>query len=157
MDIMKLLAILAPLSYLLHCIEEFLFPGGFITWYHSWRPSLEKQQPSYYWKVNIIAFTIVTITSFFALFTKENISALVISTSFLACNTILTHVIGAIKTRMYSPGMITGIILYLPICIMCYITAYSAHLISIKNLSIYVIIAPLYELWNWYKQRKLAI
>ncbi len=156
MEIMKILAILAPLSYLLHCTEEFAFPGGFISWYHNWRPSLGKQKPSYYWRVNVIAFIIVTITGGFALFTKGNNSALVISTSFLAYNTIFTHIVGAIKTRTYSPGMLTGILLYLPICIMCYITAYSSHLISTDSLCLYVIITPLYELWNWHKYRKLA-
>ncbi|MBS0979102.1 HXXEE domain-containing protein [Levilactobacillus brevis] len=156
MESMKLLALLAPLAYLLHCTEEFAFPGGFISWYHSWRPSLGKQKPSYYWRVNIIVFLIVAVTGWFAFFTKDNNSGLVISTSFLASNTIFTHIIGAIKTHSYSPGMITGIILYLPICVICYFVTYTLHLISISNLCIYIIIAPLYELWNWYKYRKLS-
>lgn len=153
---MKILAIMVPLSYLIHCIEEFALPGGFISWYHNLRPSLNKQKPSYYWKVNIIAFTIVTITGWFAFFTKGNNSGLVISAGFLACNAIFTHIIGAIKTHAYSPGMITGIVLYLPICFMCYFTTYTLNLISIGNLCLYIVVAPLYEIWNWYKYARLT-
>ncbi|KRN07612.1 hypothetical protein FD15_GL000903 [Liquorilactobacillus sucicola DSM 21376 = JCM 15457] len=156
MENMKILAIMVPFSYLLHCIEEFALPGGFMTWYHNLRPSLSRQKRSYYWRVNIIAFTIVAITGGFAFFTEGNNSGLVISAGFLASNAIFTHIIGAIKTRTYSPGMITGIVLYLPICFMCYFTTYSLHLISVGNLCLYICIAPLYELWNWHKYEKLA-
>ena len=156
MEIMKMLAVMAPLAYLVHCVEEFVLPGGFISWYRGLRPALSKQKPSYYWRVNIIAFVIVSVTGWFAFFTKGNNSGLVISASFLASNAVFTHIIGAIKTRSYSPGMITGIILYLPICFMCYFSTYTLHLISISNLCIYIIIGPLYELWNWYKYKKLT-
>lgn len=156
METMKIVAILAPLSYLIHCTEEFFFPGGFISWYHHFRPALSKQTPKYYWLVNIIAFILVATTSYFVLFSKGNNSGLVISTSFLACNAIFTHVFGSIKTHVYSPGMITGIILYLPICFTCYFITYTSHLISINNLCIYIIIAPLYEFWNWYKYKRLT-
>ncbi|KRL00922.1 HXXEE domain-containing protein [Liquorilactobacillus capillatus] len=154
METMRILAIAAPFSYLIHCTEEFALPGGFMCWYHNLRPALSKQKPSYYWRVNIIAFLIVTITSWFAFFTKGNNSGLVIATSFLACNTIFTHIVGAIETRTYSPGLVTGVALYIPICFMCYFTTYTLHLISVGNLCLYIVIAPLYEFWNWYKYER---
>lgn len=155
-EIIKIMAIASPVAYLLHCLEEFLVPGGFVTWYHRFRPALNKQSSGYYWRVNIIAFIIVAVTGFYAYFTNNNNSGLIISSSFLASNALFTHVFGAIKTHKYSLGMFTGVCLYIPICIICYVVAFSNHLINDNMLVIYIIIGQLYELWNYSKYKRLV-
>ncbi|MCP9333899.1 HXXEE domain-containing protein [Lentilactobacillus hilgardii] len=153
MTIIRILAISTPFAYLIHCLEEFGIPGGFISWYHAYRPALNKQTPFYYLMVNIIAFIIVSISALTSLFSSDY-TAIVVASSFLASNAIFTHIVGTFKTHTYSPGIVTGIILYIPICLTLYIMTYTQNLLPLHTLIIILFISMLYELWNFYKYMK---
>ena len=92
MEIMKILAIATPFSYLIDCVEKFVLPGGFMSWHHSLQVLLSKQKSSHYLRLNVITFAIFAITEWFAFFNKDSNSSLAISASFLACNAIFTHI-----------------------------------------------------------------
>ena len=92
MEIMKILAITTPFSYLIDCIGKFVLPGGFMSWHNSLRLLLSKQKSNHYLRLNVIAFAIFAITEWFAFFNKDSNSSLAISASFLACNAIFTHI-----------------------------------------------------------------
>lgn len=152
--IMKMLVLILPFSFLLHCFEEFYFPGGFIDWYHTFRPSLSKQKPRYYIKVNIIAFLIVSIISISVFFLGTSYNSFLIASTFLAANAFFTHILGAIHTKRYSPGMITGALLYIPICVLAYIFSFLSGTLLISDIIPDLILGSLYELWNIYKYKK---
>ena len=152
---MSYIAFALPILHLIHCFEEFFFPGGFIAWYHSYRPSLSQQSPAYYWRVNIIAFLIVLINScyYFISHGNNNTGGLLIASSFLAWNALVTHVIGSIKSKSYSPGLVTGILGYIMSFLVIIYLIISNHLLAIPLIIIYALLGMLYEMWNLYKNR----
>ena len=42
MDKYEILSIILPIFILLHILEEFVFPGGFMTWDRAYRPEIAK-------------------------------------------------------------------------------------------------------------------
>lgn len=152
---MKFFAISLPIFYLLHCTEEFYFPGGFRHWYHQYRPNLKNQTSVYYLKVNIIAFVIVLLNSIYY-FTSHgnNNSGLLIASSFLAWNSLVTHVVGTFRSKTYSPGVITGVCFYMTSFIG--ITTITVHesLLPLGLTILYALLGMIYELWNLYKSKR---
>lgn len=111
----------APLAAALaHILEEFVWPGGFISWYRRYRgPSVHSITPRLLVIVNVILLAVCVD------------AALVTNTPFgvaywLAVSAILTsnglwHLWAAVRGRTYSPGMVTGLVLYVPLAIYgCY-------------------------------------
>lgn len=75
--------------------------------------------------------------------TKDNYAGLLIVFGFLSCNAVFTHVVGAIKTRSYSPGMVTGVLIYIPLTVMSYIVLYETGKETIGMIIACLIISPL--------------
>lgn len=134
-----------PISFCLHVAEEFLFPGGFIKWYHDYRPKFAKVKPSHYIKVNAIGFIVILAIVISINIMGSGYGGFLIMCGFLSCNAIFTHVLGAIKTKQYSPGMITGIVFYLPITVISYIALIESNRLDIPSLVFCIVISPLLE------------
>ena len=105
---------LLPLCIILHNFEEFVFPGGFIDWYKRYKPEIKKSI-----NPRILAITNILLV-FGALnpvLNGENIVGVIAWLAFasIAGINIFFHLKGTFLSREYSPGLITSIILYLPL------------------------------------------
>jgi len=120
-----LLIFLFPVGFGLHVTEEFIFPGGFIGWDNIFRPRYTETPGSYYVKVNAIpmvgsllvglgAFDYEGKYSFFG------IRAWLAFLTFMAWNALF-HIRGSIHTRRYSPGVVTGVLVFIPLATASYI------------------------------------
>lgn len=134
-----------PVSFCLHVTEEFFLPGGFVRWYHQYRPKFAGGKPSHYFKVNAVGFLAVLLTSISASRGNGFAGVLVVS-GLLSCNAIFTHLFGAAKTKRYSPGMITGSVLYLPLTLVSYAAAIQFHKLDPVTLLFCVAVSPLPEI-----------
>lgn len=146
----KLISVLVwvlPISFCLHVAEEFLLPGGFIKWYHTYRPKFSMVRPSHYFKVNAIGFMLILATAIVTSKTGGGYGGILIIYGFLSWNAITTHVLGAIKTKQYSPGMITGVVFYLPLTVISYITVIELKSLDILSLIFCIVISPLLEIF----------
>jgi len=120
-----LLVLLLPIAFGLHVTEEFIFPGGFISWDNIFRPKYTDTPGSFYIKVNAIpavASLLLALGAFdyrgkYSLFGIRGWLAFL---TFLAWNACF-HLRGAVRTRRYSPGMVTGFLLFIPLTIASYI------------------------------------
>jgi hypothetical protein len=114
---------------MLHVTEEFLFPGGFIEWYQSWFPSKEKGvRPGYLVWINTLMMAACVLPIAFGA-TEHGYSSWYVVTAIAGANAVF-HIVGVFSLKKYSPGVITGALLYLPLFI--YGTWY---LLSSGNLS----------------------
>lgn len=144
----KIIAVLLwilPVSLCLHVIEEFIFPGGFIKWYHNYRPKFATVTPSYYLKLNTVAI----VASFILAITtngRNGYRAFLIVCGYLSCNAIFTHIQGAVKTRQYSPGIITGSFLFLPLTVISYVYFLKTGTVDLFSAIICLVVSPLFEL-----------
>ena len=113
-SIITLLRWAAPVCFGLHVVEELIWPGGFIDWYHGYRPQLVGKPRSYYFKMNVVYFIGTLLVPL-----APNNYALLFVSGLLLSNLLFTHVRGALKTRSYSPGIVTGL-LYLQLALASY-------------------------------------
>lgn len=119
-----LLLLLLPIAFGLHVTEEFIFPGGFIAWDNVFRPQFTDTPGSFFVKVNtypgIFAFLVVLGAFDYRGGYGMGVASWLYFSTFMSWNAIF-HLRGAIRTRRYSPGMVTGIALFIPLMIAAYV------------------------------------
>ena len=120
-----LLLALLPMLFGLHVMEEFVIPGGFIAWDNLNRPQFTDTPGSYYVKVNALpgaACVLLVLGSFDYRggYSPFGIRAWLLILTFMSWNAFF-HLRGAIHTRRYSPGMVTGLAGFLPLMAISYL------------------------------------
>ena len=138
----------APLvAAIFHIIEEFLFPGGFIDWYTHYKPEI-KQSISKRFLILINAGLLILCYDIGALGQSQfGIIAWLVIMALLGANGIW-HLSGALKTRTYSPGVVTGILFYLPLSVYGYLYFILTNQVSIFIAFFALIIGSSYQLWS---------
>ncbi|HET6462878.1 MAG TPA: HXXEE domain-containing protein [Candidatus Krumholzibacteria bacterium] len=107
------------LAACLHITEEFFFPGGFAEWDRRYRPEFANSITS---RLHIIVNVLLLIISYdvFAMRNRSIGPLLWMTVAAIVFTNALWHLRGAWKTHSYSPGMATGILLYIPMTIYGY-------------------------------------
>jgi hypothetical protein len=103
----------------LHICEEFVWPGGFMQWYRKYRADGSGVTARFLIIVNAVLLIVCCNIGFLG--RKEaginywlGIAALLFSN---AC----WHVWASYKSRSYSPGVVTGVLIYMPLAMYGYI------------------------------------
>ena len=102
----------------IHIIEEFAFPGGFKAWWCAYKPDIAASVSNRFLIIIngiLIAFSVIVALAVSA--PKGNGVAAWLTLAALLFSNAIFHIIGAIQTKRYSPGMISGIVLYIPLAI----------------------------------------
>ena len=131
-----------PICFGFHIVEEFVWPGGFREWYHVYRPRLAGASRSYYYSANAFFLGCALVGALVG-----DPGAVLIWSGILFCNLIFTHVQGALKTRRYSPGIVTGCVLYIPLFVISYSYFMIHHVVSVRGSLICLILSPLPEIY----------
>ncbi len=101
-----------------HILEEFVFPGGFKSWWCAYRPETAASVSNRFLIIinaALLAFSVNVALAVQA--PRGNGVAAWLALAALLFSNAIFHVIGAFQTKRYSPGMISGIVLYIPIAI----------------------------------------
>jgi len=115
----------------LHITEEFVWPGGFADWDRAYRPAIRKSiTPGLHVVVNaLLLYLCLSVAlagsgaqgaSIGGLRFRSAIpSALAVASwavlaGLLSANAVF-HAIGTTRTKRYSPGLVTGMVLYVPL------------------------------------------
>ncbi len=111
----------APLAAsALHIVEEFFLPGGFAEWDRAYRPEIAASiTKRFHIGINALLLGVGLMVGV-AGFTPSGTAAWLTLAALLFSNAIY-HVVGALKTRRYSPGLVTGLLLYVPLAIYGYV------------------------------------
>lgn len=125
--IITILSWAAPVAFAFHVIEELFWPGGFRQWYHAYRPQVAGAPMSYYYKANACYLAAM----FTIPFAHHPAYSTLFGMGILFNNLVFTHVRGSLKTGGYSPGIATGLLLYLPLFVLSYGFMISQHVVSI--------------------------
>jgi hypothetical protein len=154
----------APLAAAgLHITEEFALPGGFGEWDRAYRPTIRKSiTPQLHLAVNLLLIflcfsvglagagpegvAVGSVRFRSAIPSRLSAASWVALAGLLGANAVF-HALGTIRTRRYSPGLITGVLVYVPLA------AFGVwHFIHIGRLSMvaasaWVIVGASYQLW----------
>lgn len=98
-----------------HIFEEFVWPGGFIDWYRRYRLNPSRITKRLLVFVNI-ALLAACITYALVADTKWG-AATLLGLCALLCSNGMWHAWASVKTHTVSPGLVTGILLYVPLMI----------------------------------------
>ena len=130
----------------LHMIEEFVYPGGFAAWDRRYRPAISTSiTPRFHIVINglllLLCYNVGAMGG-----TPIGIAAWLTVTALLFSNAIW-HVVGAVKTRSYSPGMITGLLLYVPLTVYGYARLLQSGQSPVATAIIAFAVGASYQLW----------
>lgn len=145
------LLILLPAAIMLHVTEEFLFPGGFIEWYKEFRPpKTVGVQPNYLVWINTLMIGVCTLPFYFG-DTKQGVSIWYCIAAIAAINACL-HMFGVFTLKKYSPGVVTGLLLYIPLFIVGSIYLLSSGSISWPKAALFLSLAIGYHIYSFIRQ-----
>jgi cell division protein FtsW (lipid II flippase) len=108
---LRKLALLAPLVFILHVLEE---APGFVAWFNSLVARGISQ--NLFLTVNAVALAITVVIVLLVAASPDTASSLVLAAwvGFLLLANGVLHLVGTIVHARYCPGVVTGTLLYLP-------------------------------------------
>lgn len=131
----------------LHIIEEFVWPGGFVRWYRSWRPELAPSMtPVFFILVNTLLLALCATAAMFSA-SPHGVALWLTVAALMAANGIF-HLYGSLASHGYSPGTITGVLLYLPLAIYGFWQALASGGASTGTAVIALLLGGSYQFWS---------
>lgn len=128
----------------LHIFEEFVFPGGFVEWYRTYRPAVAASLTiNFLVGINTLLLCSAAAVGIWG-DTPSVVAAWLTIAAVLFVNACF-HVRGASRTKRYSPGMLTGITLYIPLAVFGYIHFVSTGKASLGTAILAAIIGGSYQ------------
>ena len=114
---MKLLFAAMFAAAVLHVLEEYKLPGGFLDLMRRVRPGWASAiTPGFALTINAAFLTLCAA----AVFWGEAQPVFGLSVAGLLLVNGLAHVVASLRLRTYAPGAVTGLLLYLPLSIATY-------------------------------------
>jgi hypothetical protein len=146
----------APLiAVLLHIIEEFAWPGGFLAWYRRYRPWIAKSLTVRFAViVNGVLILACLCAGVFGRTPRG--AALWLTVAAVLLSNVGFHVLASVQTRGYSPGVITAVLLYLPLAAYGYWSFVHAGLASWSTAVTALLLGLSYPIFSLLNHRRRA-
>jgi hypothetical protein len=140
------------IAVVLHIAEEFIYPGGFADWDRSYRPSIRKSiTPRLHIIINAALLLACVQIGLLARTRDSEVQtvglAMWLTISALLFSNAVFHVIGTIRSKTRSPGVVTAVTLYLPLTILGYWYFVYNGKVSLVVAIAAVILGGSYHLW----------
>lgn len=137
----------APLAAAsLHIVEEFGFPGGFMAWYRRSRPSIRSSvTPRFLIIVNVLL--LILCYGVGALSARPIGVFLWLAVAALLFANAVWHIVYTVRTRSYSPGVATGVLLYAPLAVYGCARFIASGQISPWRAGLALALGSSYQLW----------
>jgi hypothetical protein len=141
----------APLgAAMLHMSEQFVCPGGFVAWYRRYRKDASRITTRFLVIINAAAlFACLDI----GLLKHNGVTCWPIIAAMM-CSNGIWHAWASYKSRSYSPGMITGVIIYVPLTAYGFIFFLRTHQSSVQAAIAAGASGGSYHLWSELYHRK---
>ena len=163
----------APLiAACLHIFEEFVWPGGFAEWDRAYRPEIAKSiTPRLHLVVNglllALCFTVVLAGQpdgilaiggmrFRSAFPPSLAAPAWIALAALLASNAVFHIAGSLRTKRLSPGVRTGLVLYIPMFLVGLGRFLRAGRVTWGAAAIAVVLGGSYHLWAAWMHRTRA-
>jgi hypothetical protein len=130
----------------LHICEEFVIPGGFAAWYRRYRPDPSRITRRFLVLIN--AALLVGCWNVAAIGRNSFGIAYWLTMSAVLCSNGCWHAWASYKTHSYSPGVVTGVLVYVPLAVYGCSQFLLSGAISIWAAAIACIIGGSYHFWS---------
>ena len=139
----------------LHLGEEFVWPGGFAQWYRWYlldiAPSITT---GFLVRINALFVAMAIIAGALG-FSAYGVALWLVVASIAAANGVF-HLWAVMKTKRYSPGVVTGVLVYLPLTAFGFYYFWSEHLAGTGVLIQAALIGPAYHVYSAWNHRRRA-
>lgn len=139
----------------MHIIEEFVWPGGFRAWYRDYRPEIASSLST-----TFLVFINALLLALCALIVRLGLTprgaALFLTITAVLLGNAVFHLRATIRMRRYSPGVVTGVALYIPLAICGYVVVLNAGLASIPTAIVSAVMGGSYQLLSMANHRRRA-
>jgi hypothetical protein len=124
-----------------HILEEYVYPGGFADAFKKLLPrSSHLFTPKFHLSVNGIFILLCLMSAFIG---KANL-VLSLSVFGLIFTNAVLHIRGAVVTREYYPGVISGVLIYIPLTLYAYFGFLSSRQITWLQAGLSFLLGVLY-------------
>ena len=154
----------APLiAAALHVTEEFALPGGFGAWDRAYRPAIRSSiTPQLHVVINLLLLALCAMVGlsglgetgarlgslhFRSAIPPQLSGAAWVALAALLFSNAIFHIVGTIQSRRYSPGVITGVLLYIPLALFGGWRFIHGGGMPVSTAVIAVVIGASYHLW----------
>jgi len=131
----------------LHLFEEFVFPGGFPSWYRGYAAGRRESITTRFLVIVNLLLLIVCYDIGALGPTPAGVALWLTVMALLAANAGW-HVAAAIRSRSYSPGLVTGLALYAPLAVYGYARFIGSGQASVPTAGLAFAIGASYQLWS---------
>ena len=142
-------------AVLLHLFEEFVWPGGFAEWYRWYRPERAASVTTRFLVWINALFVLMALIPVTMGFRPYGVAFWLVVASIAAANGLF-HLWAVLRTRRYSPGVVTGCIFYLPLAVFGFVYFWRAGLANVALLLQAAIIGPAYNVYAAWNHRRRA-
>jgi hypothetical protein len=147
----------APLTAAtLHIVEEFAWPGGFLAWYRLYRPGIANSLTARY-AVVVNGILLLACLGAGLLGSSPRGVALWLTVVALLLSNVGFHVLASIRTRAYCPGLVTAVLLYLPLGLFGYWYFLRAGLSSIATAVTALLLGASYPVMSLLNHRRREV
>ncbi len=139
----------------LHLIEEFAWPGGFPEWYRWYRPERAASvTTAFLVRINALFVAMALVAGVMG-FKPYGVAVWLVVASIAAANGAF-HIWATILRRRYSPGVVTGCIVYLPLAVFGFLYFWREGFAEPSILVQAALIGPAYNIYAAWNHRRRA-
>ena len=139
-----------------HLIEEFLWPGGFARWYRAYPPGSTAAVTTRFLVLVNAVFVALAVVPLLLGPSARGFAYWLVVAAIAGANGIF-HLRASFRTRSYSPGVVTGVALYIPLAIVGGAHLLRSGLVSPATALQAVTIAVAYAWWSTWQHRRHVI
>jgi hypothetical protein len=141
----------------LHLIEEFVWPGGFPAWYRWYRPERASSVTTRFLViVNAVLVALALLPPVLGA-TPRGLAYWLMVAAIGVANAAF-HAYATASRSKYSPGVVTGILAYLPLGILGYAALVRPGIVSVGTTIEAVIVGVGFHVWSaWNHRRRAAV
>ena len=127
---------------ILHMVEEYFYPGGFMDVMKGFNP---KFAPFVTPRLAVIINGLQLVLCAIAMVVGKNLPVFSMSIAGLLFINALMHIGACVRVKGYSPGVVTGVLLYLPLSIYAYSFYLGSNQLTWDGILITGLIGLLYQ------------
>jgi hypothetical protein len=147
---------LPALAIAAHLFEEFLWPGGFARWYREYPPGYSASVSTRFLVLINAVFVGLALIPPLLGATPRGLAYWAVVAAIAGANAMF-HVVATARTRGYSPGVVTGVAVYLPLAVGGIGRLIQLHLVSTATVLQAVVIAAVYSTWSSWRHRRHSV
>ena len=138
-----------------HLLEEFVWPGGFANWYRWYRPARASSVTTRFLVIVNALLVVLALLPPILGATPRGYAFWLVVAAIGAANAVF-HLWATARTRVYSPGVVTGTLLYLPLAVLGYCQLVATGVVAAGTALEAVVIGVGFHLWSAWNHKRRA-